>query len=300
MEAPFPFFGGKRRAAALIWERFGDVLNYVEPFAGSLAVLLARPTRPRIETVNDIDGFIANFWRAVSADPDAVAHYTADPIHEVTLHARHRWLMANRAPLEQLLEDPDYYDAKIAGWWAWGKCWWIGRDWCKRWTRQIPELDNDGRGLVARTADHKRWLQDLSQRLRRTRVCCGDFERILSPAALGLRYGPAAVLLDPPYPGYEFLYCAETGELAERVQSWARNHGDNPLLRIALCGYEGDYHLPKWDVVEWKAKGGYGNQGGANTNRFRERIWFSPHCLKPRQMVIPGIPDHSPCRGVVS
>ena len=41
--APFPYFGGKSRIAHLVWERFGDVPNYVEPFAGSLAVLLGRP-----------------------------------------------------------------------------------------------------------------------------------------------------------------------------------------------------------------------------------------------------------------
>lgn len=41
--APFPYFGGKRQVAAEVWARFGEVTNYVEPFAGSLAVLLARP-----------------------------------------------------------------------------------------------------------------------------------------------------------------------------------------------------------------------------------------------------------------
>src|SRR5689334_19180994 len=43
LKAPFPWFGGKSRVASLVWERFGEVRNYVEPFAGSLAVLLGRP-----------------------------------------------------------------------------------------------------------------------------------------------------------------------------------------------------------------------------------------------------------------
>ncbi len=46
LKAPFPWFGGKSRVAHLVWERFGDVGNYVEPFAGSLATLLGRPPRP--------------------------------------------------------------------------------------------------------------------------------------------------------------------------------------------------------------------------------------------------------------
>jgi hypothetical protein len=53
LRAPFPWFGGKARVAGLVWERFGDVRNYVEPFFGGGAVLLGRPSAPRIETVND-------------------------------------------------------------------------------------------------------------------------------------------------------------------------------------------------------------------------------------------------------
>lgn len=51
LKAPFPWFGGKSRAAHLIWPRFGNVPNYVEPFAGSLAVLLNRPHAP----ANDVE-----------------------------------------------------------------------------------------------------------------------------------------------------------------------------------------------------------------------------------------------------
>jgi DNA adenine methylase len=58
--APFPWFGGKSRVADVVWERFGDVRNYVEPFFGSGAVLLGRPGGARgTETVNDLDGFVA-------------------------------------------------------------------------------------------------------------------------------------------------------------------------------------------------------------------------------------------------
>lgn len=72
LRAPFPWFGGKEKVAAIVWERFGDVTNYVEPFAGSLAVLLNRPHAPQIETVNDLDGMVANFWRALQAAPKII------------------------------------------------------------------------------------------------------------------------------------------------------------------------------------------------------------------------------------
>lgn len=130
LTAPFPWFGGKRRVADMVWQRFGDVLNYVEPFAGSLAVLLGRPSAPRIETVNDRDAYLANFWRAVQVEPDAVARYADWPVNEADLHARHLWLVQQDDFRERMMIDPDYYDAKIAGWWVWGLSAWIGSGWC--------------------------------------------------------------------------------------------------------------------------------------------------------------------------
>jgi hypothetical protein len=75
LAAPFPYFGGKRRAAARIWQALGDPAGYVEPFAGSAAVLLARPafTGRRVETLNDADGWLVNTWRAIQLSPADVA-----------------------------------------------------------------------------------------------------------------------------------------------------------------------------------------------------------------------------------
>lgn len=118
MRAPFPYFGGKSTIAGEVWRRFGDVPNYVEPFFGSGAVLLARPEwhLGKMETVNDKDGLLANFWRAVVADPEAVAYCADWPVNENDQHARHAWLVSQKETLQERLEgDPEYYDAKVAG-----------------------------------------------------------------------------------------------------------------------------------------------------------------------------------------
>ena len=146
MRAPFPWFGGKSRVAHIVWDRFGDVRNYVEPFAGSLAVLLGRPTKPKIETVNDLDCWIANFWRALQADPEALAHHAHWPVNEADLHARHLWLVRQIEFRERMKTDPDYYDVKIAGWWVWGQSIWIGSGWCSG-LRQLPHLGDAGKGV---------------------------------------------------------------------------------------------------------------------------------------------------------
>jgi site-specific DNA-adenine methylase len=134
LKCPWPWFGGKSRVAHLIWQRLGDVDNFCEPFFGSGAVLLARPHPPRIETVNDLDCMVANFWRATQHDPEAVAAHADWPVNEVDLHSRHRWLVLSddaRAFRERMRADPDHYDPKIAGWWCWGLCCWIGAGWCQ-------------------------------------------------------------------------------------------------------------------------------------------------------------------------
>ena len=158
------WFGGKRRVAAEVWARFGDVPNYVEPFFGSGAVLLGRPNPPRIETVNDKDGFIVNFWRALRADPDSVTEWADRPLYESDLHAIHAWLMQNSDDLVPRLEgDPDYYDVKIAGWWVWGISSWIGAGFCsgKGPWRSVEDEDGTKRllkigadGLIKRPLPH--------------------------------------------------------------------------------------------------------------------------------------------------
>ena len=307
MKAPFPWFGGKSRVSPLVWDYFGDVANYVERFFGSGAILLGRPTAPGIETVNDLDCMVANFWRALQADPEAVAHYADWPVNEVDQHARHLWLISQAEFRERMKTDPDFYDPKIAGWWVWGQCIWIGSGWCAKQLphlgdagtgvhRQRPHLGNAGTG-VYRKRPHLGdgalldYMQELADRLRRVRVCCGNWSRICGPSPT-TKLGLTGVFLDPPYSDEaerdDDLYSSDSGMVANEVRDWAISSGDNPDMRIALCGYEGEHAMPEsWDCVAWKACGGYGSQanGSGRDNAGRERIWFSPHCRRPQEML---------------
>lgn len=132
LKAPFPYFGGKSGAAHEVWQALGEVKNYVEPFVGSAAMLLNAPDGKRVETINDFDGFVANYWRAMAHDPAAVARAADWPCNETDLFARHSWLVRTQIGTlaDKLNADPDFYDAKVAGWWCWGLCNWIGSGWC--------------------------------------------------------------------------------------------------------------------------------------------------------------------------
>jgi DNA adenine methylase len=157
--SPFPYFGGKRTVAADVWRRLGFPAQYIEPFCGSAAVLLAAPRPAALEVVCDGSGFIANFWRSVKHQPGAVAEWADYPVSHIDLGARHVWLMEQRERVGEALQDPDWPgDAKVAGWWLWGQCCWIGSGWCD-WgragsaRRQRRDGDTGGReGVDAATS----------------------------------------------------------------------------------------------------------------------------------------------------
>jgi site-specific DNA-adenine methylase len=316
LKAPFPAFGGKSSIAPMVWARFGtDATNYVEPFCFSAAMLLARPPDWRgVETINDRNAYVANFWRAVSADPDAVARHVDWPVNEADLYARHNWLRYSEdaaAALQRVREDPDAFDARIAGWWCWGLCSWIGGGWCSEdgaAHNKRPHLGNNGHGVhrkvpnptnspcADRSAWLKSWMGSLRDRLRNVRVCCGHWSRCCDSTATLTGHGTTAVFLDPPYRvslacgkanRTTGLYASDKNQdinaLCDEVQAWCLKWGSDPNIRIALCGYEGEYpdvDAAGWSAVAWKANGGYGNRGGGtNANASRERVWFSPACL---------------------
>lgn len=312
LDAPFPWFGGKSRAADAVWAALGpDVPNYVEPFAGSLAVLLRRPGGAgAYETVNDRDCYLSNFWRAVQRDPEAVARRADWPVSEPDLHARHTWLTQQRAFRERMLADPDFYDARIAGWWVWGVSQWIGGGWCSERGRgpgerrkpqllqyrgiqrtRLPALGNS-RGVHGLSKPPcAEWFARLQERLRYVRVCCGDWRRVVTDCVIGLApsgtvggMSPCAIFFDPPYSNdfrtADPVYGVDDFDISRAVRQWCIDRGDDPRLRIALCGYEGEHEMPNsWRVHAWEAHGGYAVRNPANQNKRRERIWFSPHCL---------------------
>lgn len=308
LQAPFPYFGGKSRVAAEIWKRFGVVDNYVEPFFGSGAVLLARPNPRGTETINDADGMIANFWRAIKADPKAVANWADWPVNEADLAARHYWLVTEgRRILAETLGDPDGFDAKVAGWWVWGICAWIGSGWCDgngpwQWTgtewakketghgisRQLPHLGDSGRGINRkRIGSVASWFDALSERLRGVRVAHGDWSRVTGDSVTW-RHGVTAVFCDPPYSFADRSQVyAHEDDCAQAVRKWAIEAGKRADMKICLAGYDGEHVMPEgWTALRWKARGGYSNQGDGRgrANAFRETLWFSPACESSLQL----------------
>ena len=278
MTAPiFPYFGGKRRAAAQVWSALGTVDRYIEPFFGSGAVLLGSPTRPKSELVNDLDHHVANLWRSLQADPDEVWRVASAPPSEVELKARHAWLQRWTAPD---MSDLSACDPYAAGVWLWVACVAI----------KVGSADlhrgSHGRGMKG--FDFSRgWFDDVVNRISRVQVLCGDWSRCVTPAVLCIgdrQCSCVGIFLDPPYgTGNGVAYEDNTGNTARDVWAWAVEHGNNPRLRIVVAGYD-DRELPHgWSQVERSEASGLGR---CNGNRHRERLWLSPHCYHHEQQVL--------------
>ena len=314
--APFPYFGGKRRAAPRIWQALGDPAGYVEPFAGSAAVLLARPSFAgrRVETLNDADGWLVNTWRAIQLSPAEVARHAWGPVAEIDYHARLAWLQQRRTPdLVAWMEgDPEAHDAKAAGWWLYVVACGIGDPFGPGpWrvvdghlrkagnagrgvSRKLPHLGNAGRG-VNRELPHlgdagqgqlKAYMGQLADRLRRVRITCGSWERVVKPSVTRSGTGgdgTRAIFLDPPYATSGDLYAHVDADVGLAVRDWCVTAPRE--LRVILCGYDTEHDdlLPHgWTVTEGKSGGGAGYSTNS-TNGRRERLWLSPACIGTTQ-----------------
>lgn len=67
----FGWYGGKFSHLAWLLPPLPSCHHYCEPFAGSAAVLLNRPPAP-VETYNDLDGEVANFFRVLRDHKDRI------------------------------------------------------------------------------------------------------------------------------------------------------------------------------------------------------------------------------------
>lgn len=294
LEAPFPYFGGKSRVAGEVWKRFGKAKVYIEPFCGSLAMLLYKETPATYEIVNDVDGLLVNFWRSIQKDATKVCEYALAPSTEVDLQARHNYVTQNKGSLLGKMQiDPNHYDPEMAGYWLYVKGSMIGgRDMFQRDIgSRVPNLSRPkGMFSLGRLDALEEVLKTLQTRLLKVRISSGDWGRVLTTTPLKKAGTPTAIFLDPPYlaGGWDPGAYQEGKCVFSDVREWAIKHGEDPDLRISLCGYDNVKMPPNWETFSWTTGGGLGKldktgKGRGKVNRGRETIWFSPHCLNPEE-----------------
>jgi DNA adenine methylase len=215
---PLTYYGGKQQLARHIVARMPAHRVYLEAFAGGGAVLFAKPRAER-ETLNDADGQIMRFWRALRDRPEELAAAVA-----ATPYGRKEWL-ASSVPAEddveaarRLLVNVDMSFSRSRRSWS------------------VPCI-GDGRGRwqpgTWETLPPK--LLAAANRLRGVALEHGDALELIP------RWdrADAVIYLDPPYEGAERL-SPKKGYNVERFRLWAEMV---PVLRdvkhatVLLSGY---------------------------------------------------------------
>jgi DNA adenine methylase len=261
MKPPFAYYGGKTTLA----DRIADVLpehrHYVEPFAGSLAVLLAKAPSP-FETVNDLDGDLMMFWRVLREQPEDLARVCAQ-----TPHSRAEHLAAY---------DRDGCDDLERARRVW-VCLTQGRGGSLRKTGWRHFQDPGARGPASMPdylASYVERMRHAAGRIANVSLECRDALTLIR------EYGSHTEVLiyaDPPYLG--------TTRSSRQYQVEMSREGEHRDLAdalnacratVVLSGYRSQLYdelYAGWHVLEFSAFTGQGNHTEDRNDRRVEVLW---------------------------
>lgn len=233
MKPPFSYYGAKGRLAPWIVSMLPEHRVYVEPFAGSAAVLFAKP-RAVHEILNDIDGNIVHFFRMLRDRAEDL-----ELACRLTPYSRDEYAAAD-------LNEPGLDDIERA------RRYWV------RVNQSFAKLGTDSTG----------WSSSISRGSNNARSCWNRIERFAAIAdrlgtvtiehqdALDIigRYGVdgAVVYVDPPYliETRSALQRRPGGDYAHEFSTEVQHRALAGVLRespatVVLSGY----HSPLYDEL---------------------------------------------------
>lgn len=226
---PFGWYGGKFNHLDWLLPLLPEAHHYCEPFGGSGAVLLNRPPSP-VETYNDLDGEVVNFFRVLREQKDELVTQIA-----LTPFSREEYFLAiadhrcEDSPLQRALRffirarQSRTGLAQTASLGRWANC--------KNTSRAGMS------GVVSRWLGSVDGLPDIAMRLLRVQI-----ENRPATDVIDL-YDDEGTLFycDPPYPhdsrGDTKAYCHEMTDFDHVQLSWALHQIQG---KAAISGYQCD------------------------------------------------------------
>lgn len=262
VKPPVAYYGAKTSLAPTIVSMLPEHRRYVEPFAGSLAVLLAKPQAP-LEVVNDLDRNLMTFWKVLRDRPTELAR-----VCMLTPHSRVERNIAKHIPSDAT----DLERARLV--------------WSALVQGRTGTLANTG-WRHTKSAVDGRMLRSYVQRIETVAARIRDVSLECRPAVEIIeKYGSSddnLIYADPPYLGStrRHNYKVEmTGEKAHRELA--------EVLRgcratVVLSGYHSalyDEMYGDWFRVELDAQTSQGSVQGVE----RTEVLWSNRELKTRYM----------------
>ncbi len=255
---PFIYYGGKTTIAKKIVDLLPEHKHYVEPFAGSLAVLLAKPPS-RMETVNDLDADLMTFWRTLRDRPAEL-----ERVCTLTPHARAEHSAAYR-PADDELEQARRVWVKLTQ----------GRTGTLRRTgwRNYVAPGQSATSLPGYLVGYRSRLAVVSDRLMRVSLECRPAMDVITTYGA---HRDVLLYVDPPYLGsvrcrnyrHEMLTETKHRELAAALTGCRAT--------VVLSGYDHPLYAElynDWDRTEIAAHSGQARRSRART----EVLW----CNRP-------------------
>lgn len=260
MKPPFPYFGGKITLAPQIAALLPPHRHYVEPYCGSLAVLLAKSPADH-ETVNDLDGDLMTFWQVVRDDLDELERVCGFTPHGRAEHAAAYELPLGLSDLERARRV------------------WVQLTQGRAGTRRRTGWRHYERGDVSVTS-MPRYLRGYVERLPPAAMrLLGTSLESMPALDLIAKYGRQADVLlyvDPPYLGS--TRCRSRDGYPNEMRTPAEHRDLAEALRAAraavvLSGYPSELYdlelYPDWQRAEMPASTGQGGEWANHT----EVLW---------------------------
>lgn len=271
------YYGGKWRLAPWIISHFPPHKNYVEPCGGAASILLQKPRSP-LETYNDLDGSVVNFFRVLRDRPEELIRKIW-----LTPWARAEYEISYEPVSDEVERARRFYNA----------CWMsitatINDNWRPN-RRNIRFLLHNDKGSVSQLNEHNvDHLYDIAERFLRVQIENDPYQDVIER----YNYEWTLFYFDPPYIAEtrteDNVYTTEWSD-ADHAQAAA-------LLRqaagyVIVSGYACPLYTELYEAYGWRRvdKEAQTNSGGKRI----ESLWLSPRTVK----AIDSDYDHLPLFG---
>jgi DNA adenine methylase len=266
------YYGGKWNLAPWIISHFPPHKNYVEPCGGAASVLLQKPRSP-LETYNDLDGNVVNFFRVLRDRPDEL-------IRKIRLTPWAREEYRNHyepAPDDEVERARRFWVGSVFGI--------SGMPFSSSGMRMVKNTDHAPNGLLPWMVIDVSFLEIIARRLRMVQIESKQFDQFVRE----YDHVDALIYFDPPY------VHSERTNISEYVFEWndSQHIESAELMRacsgfVVVSGYACPLYAELYEAHGWQRvdKEAQTNSGGKRI----ESLWLSPRTVEalnmPRQAAL--------------